>query len=240
MASLWPITSRSAVAWRMRGEGEGGGGRYTRLTFQFEGRWVAACSTCLTQRPATWCTVTVGTTNDPNVSGPARRQDPGCVAPNPGGAQCTVDGQEQPMSATTIPSLEPADVAWRTNPSKLSVVKAVGRRMVPYLIEATIIPTALFYVFLITFELKWAIVGPSAGPTPRSDVGSSPAARSLACWCSPRWGSRCAPSSICSVATVSSTFFSRSCGRSSPPPCSPCRCALAGRSSPGSPATSAR
>jgi len=44
------------------------------------------------------------------------------------------------------------------NPSKVSVVKAVGRRMVPYLIEATIIPTALFYVFLLTFELKWAIV----------------------------------------------------------------------------------
>ena len=44
------------------------------------------------------------------------------------------------------------------NPSKVSVVKAVGRRMVPYLIEATLIPTALFYVFFITFELKWAIV----------------------------------------------------------------------------------
>ena len=55
-------------------------------------------------------------------------------------------------------SLEPAGMAWRTNPSKLSVVKAVGRRMVPYLIEATIIPTALFYVFLLTLELKWAII----------------------------------------------------------------------------------
>jgi hypothetical protein len=62
------------------------------------------------------------------------------------------------MSATTIPLLERADVAWRMNPSKLSVVMAVGRRMVPYLIEATLIPTALFYLFLITFELKWAIV----------------------------------------------------------------------------------
>jgi Protein of unknown function (DUF3159) len=62
------------------------------------------------------------------------------------------------MSATTIPSLEPADVAWRMNPSNVLVVKAVGRRMVPYLIEATLIPTTLFYVFLITFELKWAIV----------------------------------------------------------------------------------
>jgi Protein of unknown function (DUF3159) len=68
------------------------------------------------------------------------------------------------MSAATIPTFEPAGVfeppdgAWQTNPSKVSVVKAVGRRMVPYLIEATLIPTTLFYVFLITFELKWAIV----------------------------------------------------------------------------------
>ena len=62
------------------------------------------------------------------------------------------------MSATTIPMLEPVDLAWRMNPSKASVVTAVGRRMVPYLVEATLIPTALFYVFLITLELKWAIV----------------------------------------------------------------------------------
>jgi hypothetical protein len=51
------------------------------------------------------------------------------------------------MSATTIPSLDVADVGWRLNPSKLAVVKAVGHRMVPYLIEATIIPGALFYLF---------------------------------------------------------------------------------------------
>jgi Protein of unknown function (DUF3159) len=62
------------------------------------------------------------------------------------------------MSATTIPLVEPADVVWRMNPSKVSVVRAVGRRMVPYLIEATLIPTALFYVVLITFDLRWAIV----------------------------------------------------------------------------------
>jgi uncharacterized membrane protein len=62
------------------------------------------------------------------------------------------------MAATTIPLLEPGDVAWRMDPSKASVVRAVGRRMVPYLIEATLIPTTLFYVFLITFELRWAIV----------------------------------------------------------------------------------
>ena len=62
------------------------------------------------------------------------------------------------MSAIAVAPPVPPDVAWRMNPSKVSVVKAVGRRMVPYLIEATLIPTALFYVVFITFELKWAIV----------------------------------------------------------------------------------
>ena len=62
------------------------------------------------------------------------------------------------MAAPTISMFEPADVAWRMHPSKLSVVKAVGRRMVPYLIEATLIPTALFYVFFVVVDLKWAII----------------------------------------------------------------------------------
>jgi Protein of unknown function (DUF3159) len=62
------------------------------------------------------------------------------------------------MSATAVSPIEPPDVAWRMNPSKLSVIKAVGRRMVPYLIEATLIPTVLFYVVFVTTELKWAIV----------------------------------------------------------------------------------
>ena len=62
------------------------------------------------------------------------------------------------MSAAAIPFVEPVDSSWRMNPSKVSVVRAVGRRMVPYVIEATLIPTVLFYAFLITFELKWAIV----------------------------------------------------------------------------------
>ena len=51
-----------------------------------------------------------------------------------------------------------ADVCWRLHPSKASVIKAVTRRMVPYLIEATLIPTALFYVCLVTLDLRWAIV----------------------------------------------------------------------------------
>jgi hypothetical protein len=62
------------------------------------------------------------------------------------------------MSATSVSPFEPPDVTWRMNPSKVSVVRAVGRRMVPYVIEATLIPTALFYTFLITFGLRWAIV----------------------------------------------------------------------------------
>ena len=62
------------------------------------------------------------------------------------------------MSATTIQVPEPADVAWRMSPSKTSVVKAVTRRMVPYLVEATLIPTVLFYVFFITLGLVWAII----------------------------------------------------------------------------------
>jgi hypothetical protein len=48
--------------------------------------------------------------------------------------------------------------SWVLQPSKFSVVKAVGRRMVPYLVEATLIPSVLFYVFFATLELKWAMV----------------------------------------------------------------------------------
>ena len=62
------------------------------------------------------------------------------------------------MTAITIPPLHVPDAAWRMHPSKLSVVTAVTRRMVPYLVEATLIPTALFYTFLITFGLRSAIV----------------------------------------------------------------------------------
>jgi hypothetical protein len=67
------------------------------------------------------------------------------------------------MRAATIappeaPDTAAPDTAWRLHPSKVSVVKAVIRRMVPFLIEATLIPTALFYVCLLTLELKWAIL----------------------------------------------------------------------------------
>ena len=48
--------------------------------------------------------------------------------------------------------------AWRMNPSRVSVVKAVGRRMVPYLIEATLIPMALSLCVLHHVRAQWAIV----------------------------------------------------------------------------------
>jgi uncharacterized membrane protein len=60
--------------------------------------------------------------------------------------------------AATIIAEPPIVVAWRMQPSKLSVVGAVTRRLVPYLIEATLIPTLLFYAFLITLDLRWAFV----------------------------------------------------------------------------------
>jgi len=60
--------------------------------------------------------------------------------------------------AATIIAEAPPELAWRMHPSKLSVVAAVTRRLVPFLIEATLIPTLLFYAFLITADLRWAFV----------------------------------------------------------------------------------
>lgn len=62
------------------------------------------------------------------------------------------------MSVTTIPFEGITELDWKLHPSKLSVVRAVGKRLVPYLIESTLIPTTLFYTFLVTTELKWALV----------------------------------------------------------------------------------
>jgi hypothetical protein len=48
------------------------------------------------------------------------------------------------------------DATWTMHPSKLSVVGAVVRRLVPQLVEASLIPTMLFYATLIAFGLRWA------------------------------------------------------------------------------------
>jgi Protein of unknown function (DUF3159) len=51
------------------------------------------------------------------------------------------------------------DPLWRMHPSRWLVARAVGTRLVPTLIEATLIPTALFYsTLLATRELAWALV----------------------------------------------------------------------------------
>lgn len=62
-----------------------------------------------------------------------------------------------PVTATQPELAEELD--WTMHPSKLAVVQAVVRRLVPYLIEATLIPTVLFYVLVTTLELKWALIG---------------------------------------------------------------------------------
>ena len=48
---------------------------------------------------------------------------------------------------------------WRLRPSRRHVVGAVVRRLVPYLIEATLIPTVLFYVLLVLGGMPWALAG---------------------------------------------------------------------------------
>jgi hypothetical protein len=62
------------------------------------------------------------------------------------------------MTAPASIAVGAADDTWRMNPSKLSVIRAVTRRMVPYLVEATLIPTILFYTFLVAFGLLGAIL----------------------------------------------------------------------------------
>src|SRR5262245_10154576 len=58
--------------------------------------------------------------------------------------------------ASTVP---PSETSWQLRPSRRRVVGAVGRRLLPYLIEATIIPTALFYVLLVLGDMRWALGG---------------------------------------------------------------------------------
>jgi hypothetical protein len=61
------------------------------------------------------------------------------------------------MTDTVIGDV-PDEQMWRMDPSKFSVVGAVTKRLVPYLIEATLIPTVLFYGFLVAGGLTWAFV----------------------------------------------------------------------------------
>jgi hypothetical protein len=62
-------------------------------------------------------------------------------------------------------NVEPAGSAaasWHLDPSPLSVVWAVVRRLFPYLAEATMVPTAVYYVGLVAVGQMWGIVGAAA------------------------------------------------------------------------------
>ena len=50
------------------------------------------------------------------------------------------------------------DISWRVDPSASMIVLAVVRRLLPYLVEATVLPTALYYVGLVTLGPTWGIV----------------------------------------------------------------------------------
>ncbi|MGI9053143.1 MAG: VC0807 family protein [Ilumatobacteraceae bacterium] len=62
-----------------------------------------------------------------------------------------------PLPTTSVASTE----GWRLHPTKFSVVLAVVRRLVPFLIEATLIPTVLFYIFFASLGLFWAFIASS-------------------------------------------------------------------------------
>jgi uncharacterized membrane protein len=55
-------------------------------------------------------------------------------------------------------------VAWRLDPPWPSVVWAVLRRLFPYLVEATVIPTFMYYLGLLAFGQTWGILA-AAGCT---------------------------------------------------------------------------
>ena len=84
-------------------------------------------------------------------------------------------------SANTA-DINPADadagqVCWQLRPSRRRVVGAVARRLVPYLVEATIIPTALFYALLVLGDMRLALGGAliwSYGAVARRVVGDRP------------------------------------------------------------------
>ena len=91
------------------------------------------------------------------------------------------DGRSPEINATTVPAVESADAHVATEP-----VEAVGdpSRQTPNgadLVEATLIPTILFYTFFVAFGLLGAIVA-ALGWTYRPwAVGSSPDGRFPAC-----------------------------------------------------------
>ena len=48
---------------------------------------------------------------------------------------------------------------WRLRPSRWSIIGAVVRRLVPFVVEATVVPTAVFYCLLMTMGMRWGLLG---------------------------------------------------------------------------------
>lgn len=55
----------------------------------------------------------------------------------------------------------PEDAGWRLDPNWASVTWAVIRRLWPYLLEATAVPTAAYYLGLVTVGQVWGIIAAS-------------------------------------------------------------------------------
>jgi hypothetical protein len=63
------------------------------------------------------------------------------------------------MPMTQLPPDGAAHHGWILGPSRCSIIRAVGGRLIPYLVEATLIPTAIFYALLMTAGLRWGLLG---------------------------------------------------------------------------------
>ena len=92
-----------------------------------------------------------------------------------------VDMPGGPATATSprAVSAGAADTAagWQIRPSRRRVIAAVARRLVPYLVEATIIPTTIFYALLVVGGMRWALAGALAwsyGAIVRRALGGRP------------------------------------------------------------------
>jgi hypothetical protein len=82
------------------------------------------------------------------------------TAADRGGTEVGGDRTLSTDRTQATPAADPADGAWLLRPSRRTVVGAVARRLGPYLVEATVIPTLAFYIVLAaTRELRWALLG---------------------------------------------------------------------------------
>ena len=82
-----------------------------------------------------------------------------------------------PMRRTSVLPTRTPEGLLAASPIAARVVGAVARRLVPYLVEATIIPTALFYTLLVLGDMRWALGGAliwSYGAVARRVVGDRP------------------------------------------------------------------